>query len=228
MTGNTNRPDPPPRRYSSGQLVIPPLMGPPRVVFVAPRYPAGDYPQVSRIRSTLLSASLQGLRQMGWETRYFAQLPAALHQELRSLVAGVWVPLSLAVSHYEACDRMGLSRDETKEMGRGISLRTQKTFAATLGGIAAGAGATPWNIFQHTHRLWDRIFDGGDSVAYRAGPKDIDFVAMGCPLVRVPYFRTAMGSYYAAVAGLVSKSVHWHELREDHGDKAIALRISWV
>jgi hypothetical protein len=200
----------------------------PRELFLAPQFPLGNCPEVTRVRSTLLSASLQGVRQMGWEQRYFAALPAALHDEMRMLTAGVWVPLALPRAHYTACDEMGLSSDDMKEMGRAVSLRTQKTFVGTLGSVAAGAGATPWHIFQNSHRIWGRIFDGGDQAGYKVGPKDMDVVCMGCPLLRITYFRTAVGAYYAALAGLVTTSVHWRELPEHRGDATIGMRFSWV
>jgi len=204
-------------------------MSKPREVFLAPQFPTGDYPAVEHVRSTLLSASLQGVRHMGWEQRYFEALPVALHDEMRLLTAGVWLPIALAVEHYSACDRMGLSSDEMVAMGDSVAVRTQKTFVGTLGSVAAGAGATPWHIFQNGHRIWGRIFDGGDHVAYKVGPKDIDIVCMGCPLLRIGYFRTAMGAYYAALAGVVATSIHWRELPEyRRSDERLGLRISWV
>jgi len=200
-----------------------------REVFLTPQYPPGACPVAKQVRSTLLSASLQGVRSMGWEERYFAALAPELHDEMRMLPAGLWVPIALALAHYAACDAMDLSSDEMAEMGRSVSVRTQGTFVGTLGSVAAGAGATPWHIFQNGHRIWARIFDGGDHVAYKVGPKDIDIVCMGCPLLSIRYFRTAMGAYYAALAGVVAKSVHWHELHEyGPADLKLGLRISWV
>jgi hypothetical protein len=184
---------------------------------------------VSRVRSTLLSASLQGVRQMGWEKRYFEALPPELHDEMRMMTAGIWLPLEpLGFAHYTACDQMGLSVEDVKEMGKAVSIRTQKTFVGTLGNVAAGAGATPWHVFRNSHRIWARIFDGGDHIAYKVGPKDMDVVVMGCPLLRIRYFRTAVGAYYAALAGLVSQSSHWHELPEHRSDATMGMRLSWV
>jgi hypothetical protein len=203
-------------------------MARPRELFLAPQFPSGDYPLVRRVRSTLLSASLQGVRQMGWEKRYFDALPPALHDEMRMMTAGTWLPLDLGIAHYTACDSMGLSGDDMEEMGRAVSLRTQKTFVGTLGSVAAGAGATPWHIFQNSHRIWARIFDGGDHAGYKVGPKDMDVVCMGCPLLRIKYFRTAIGAYYAALAGLVAQSIHWRELTERRTDTTIEMRFSWV
>ena len=64
-----------------------------REIFLAPQYPSGHYPEVKQVRSTLLTASLQGVRHMGWEDRYFAALPHELHDQMRLLTAGTWVPI---------------------------------------------------------------------------------------------------------------------------------------
>jgi hypothetical protein len=200
-----------------------------REVFLAPQFADGAGPAVSRVRSTLLSASVTGVRAMGWEKRYFEALPPALHDEMRMMTAGSWAPLEIAMAHYTACDQMGLSSAEIEEMGRAVSIRTQKTFVGTLGSVAAGAGATPWTVFQHSHRIWARIFEGGDHVIYKAGPKDMDVVCSGCALLRLKYFRTAISAYYAAIAGLVAKSVH-SRVQAERGmaETTVAFRLSWV
>ena len=79
------------------------------------------------------------------------------------------------------------SIDDIKALGKSVSLRTQKTFVGTLGSVAAGAGATPWHIFRHGHRIWGRIFDGGDHVLYKAGLKGFPIT----PETRCPSATTA-------------------------------------
>jgi hypothetical protein len=203
-------------------------MARPHEVFVAPQFPGGC-PMVSRVRSTLLSASLTGVRAMGWESRYFDALPRELHDEMRMMTAGIWLPIEIGIAHYTACDRMGLTTAEIEEMGRMVSLRTQKTFVGTLGSVAAGAGATPWTVYQYIHRIWARIFDGGDHVVYKVGPKDMECVCTGCPLLRIKYLRTAFGAYYAAIVGLVAKSVHWREhVERGAPETSMTIRLSWV
>ena len=183
---------------------------------------------VTHVRSTLLTASRAGIRTLGWEERYLAALPAALHVQMRTLPPSVWVPLDIAREHYSACDRMDLSSEEMRTMGESVSLRTQQTFVGTLGRIAAGAGATPWHVIAHIHRIWGRIFQGGDHIAYKLGPKDVDLVTFGCSLIAIPYFRTAMCAYNAAVFGVTARTVHWRELPQPKADDVSAMRISWV
>jgi hypothetical protein len=165
---------------------------------------------------------------MGWESRYFAALPPRLHDEMRMLVAGTWVPLALAMDHYAACDRMDLTTDEKEHMGKQVSLRTQKTFVGTLGSVVAGAGATPWNVLTYTPRIWARIFEGGDCCVYKLGPKDALTVATANPLLRLDYFRTAIRAYYAALANLVSTTVYHREVAEYRNETQTGFRLSWA
>jgi hypothetical protein len=185
-------------------------------------------PPVTHVRSTLLSASLQGLRSFGWESRYFAALPKELHPVMTSIVAGSWTPIDIAFAHYTACDRMNLSTEEMARIGAEVSLRTQKTFVGTLGKAIASAGATPWHLLGHAHRIWGRVLDGGDQCVYKAGPKEAVVEACCDPLLRLTYFRAAHSAYYRVLCGLVAGSVFVRDVPKLRGEAAIGFRLSWV
>jgi hypothetical protein len=192
------------------------------------RHREDDPPPLRAVRSTLLSASLTGLRSMGWEERYFAALPKELHPVMRCLVAGVWTPASTALAHYRACDGMNLSTREMMAMGEAVSLRTQGTFVGTLGKAASGAGATPWHLFSQVHRIWGRMVDGGDNCVYRAGPKECVVTLVGVELLRIPYFRIACRAYYKVLAALVTKVVYMRDIPELATERDLVMRFSWV
>jgi hypothetical protein len=181
-----------------------------------------------RVRSTLIAASVQGLREMGWEDRYFAALAPERHMELRMLTAGVWVPIDLAITHYRACDAMGLTPLETERIGENVSLRTQKSFVGMLGRAAAGAGATPWNVLAHVHRIYARMVDGADHCVYRVGPKEALLVNVGCSLVEIPYFRTALVAYYRAIVGMLASTVYASEVPRYRRPLTVGVRLAWV
>jgi hypothetical protein len=197
-------------------------------VVVPLRYDVERLPLVTRVRSTLLSASLQGVRSMGFEERYLAQLPKPLHPTIASLVAGTWVPLDLAMAHYTACDRMALTPTEMALIGEEVSLKTQKTFLATVGKAAAGVGVTPWHFMTNIHRIWARIFEGGDLGVYRIGPKEALVQTVGCPLLRIPYIRTAIRAYYRVLPSLIASVVYAREVVSLGSETSIVLRISWA
>ncbi len=196
-------------------------------VFVEFQHPEGARP-VTEVRSTLLSASLQSVRALGWEERYFTQLPPALHEELRSLVPGAWVPLALAVEHYGACDRLHLTSDELSCIGEAVSRRTQATFIETVGKVAAGAGATPWNFLANAHRIWARMMNGGDHCVYKVGPKEAIVVLVGCPLLGIPYFRETIRAYYRALGAPLARSMFASEVSRHCGPTSLGIRLGWA
>lgn len=192
------------------------------------KYPPDRLPVVTRIRSTLLTASFEMIRQLGHEARYLGHLSPSQRDAIAGLVAGSWLPLEVGEAHYRACDAMDLSQDEIRRMGEEVSIRTQRTFMGTLAKIANSAGATPLFFFENSHRLWARVFDGGDQATHRCGPKETLTRIVGCPLVRVPYFRQAICHYYRAIAGAFSRSAFAHEERRYGSADELAIRISWV
>jgi hypothetical protein len=207
---------------------MPALRPEPYEVVLPFQYTPGHTRHVTRVRSTLLAASVQGLREMGWEARYFAALPPERHVELRTLTAGAWVPLELGVTHYSACDAIGLTEQEMDRMGENVSLRTQRSFVGMLGRAVAGVGGTPWNVIAHVHRIYARMIDGGDHCVYRVGPKEALLVNVGCPLVEIPYFRTAMIPYYRAIVGMLASTVYANEVPRYRAPLTVGVQLSWV
>lgn len=196
-------------------------------VFVEFSHPRGA-PPVIEVRSTLLAASRQSLRALGWEERYFAQLPTARHDEIRSLVPGGWVPIALAVEHYGACDRLHLTAEEHARMGEAVSRRTQGTFIETLGKAAGGAGATPWNFLANAHRIWARMMNGGDHCVYKVGPKEAIVVVVGCSLLGIPYFREGLRAYYRTLGERLARTLYANEVSRHCGPTSLGIRLSWV
>jgi hypothetical protein len=192
------------------------------------RFPRDATPPVTSVRSTLLAASRHTIRTMGWEERYLAVLPKELNLELQMLTAGSWVSLELATLHYTACDAMKLDPHDMNAIGADVSLRTQRTFIGTLGKAASGAGATPWLLLGNVHRIWDRMFEGGDNSVYKIGPKEALVLLQGCPLLELTYFRVGFLAYYRALAAILSRVAYTKESPMHRERGRIGFRISWV
>jgi hypothetical protein len=197
-------------------------------VVVPLAFPRGRTPRLARVRSTLITASLVAIRQMGWEERYYQALPPEMHDELRSLVAGSWSTLELATAHYTACDKMGLTSAEMIKMGEDVSQRTQKSFVATVARASVEAGASPWILFGTSRRVWERIFDGCDIAVYKLGPKEAYVEVVNCQLLGLPYFRAAFRAYFRTVVALLSKVVYTNEVMAYGTDSDAVFRFSWV
>jgi hypothetical protein len=190
--------------------------------------PRGRARTVTRVRSTLITASLVALRQMGFEERYYQALPKERHEDLHSLVAGSWVPLEIAMLHYTACDKLGLTAAEMTLLGEDVSQRTQKSFVATLAKASIAAGVSPWVLFSNAHRIWERVFEGGDIASYKLGPKEAYVEVAGCPLLALPYFRAAFRAYFRAVVALLSQVAYTHEVVAYGSESGAVFRFSWA
>jgi hypothetical protein len=146
----------------------------------------------------LLLSSIAALRARGLEEAYFAQLPSELHHCMRSLVAGTWLDLDVAIAHYGACRRLDLTKDQIEDNGREVGRRVQLTVLHTLTRLATGAGVTPWTVIPLFPTLTARMWQGGGSTVDKVGPKDVIIEVVQNPLMSNSYFRN---SYRGVIAG---------------------------
>jgi hypothetical protein len=196
------------------------------VQFPAPRPRLGA---CTEARSTLITLSLDAIRQRDCLAQYLRHLPACYRDDLLSSVAGVWLPLHLAKAHYQAVDALGFSTAEATAIGRTVGDRINGTLLGMMVKMAAEAGVTPWFILSNTGKLYERIFRGGGGTSIvRLGPKDALAEVVGVPLVAIPYFRAAMRGMFQAACELVCRRAYVRELPAQSGPWASAMRISWV
>lgn len=153
---------------------------------------------ITAVRSTLVSSSLQAVRNRGLNDQYFAVLNPALHDEMRTMVAGTWVPIDIAREHYLAMDAIILSQDDRIGIGREVADKVQGSLLGTLARLATGAGVTPWAGLGAMHRLWDRIFQGGGVSVIKNGPKDAELHLAQFSLMDIGYFNGAFRGVAAA------------------------------
>src|SRR3954470_3313458 len=83
--------------------------------------PAPLVREATQFRSTWLTSSLRALRERQLLDPYFAHLPRSLHETVRASVAGTWLPIDVALAHYEACDSLKLPLSEQLAMGREVT-----------------------------------------------------------------------------------------------------------
>jgi hypothetical protein len=197
-------------------------------VVTALRAPRESVPVVTQVRSTLLSTSLGVVRERGLWDRYREGLSRAEEESMVSLVPGSWVPVELALAHYDAMERLAFAPDEQLEIGKRVTFTIQRSVLGTLVRLAAGAGATPWDALSQFHRLWDRVFQGGDGAVYQLGPKDARIDLVQIPLLRIAYFRNAMRGLLMASAAGFCRVAHVREVPGSTTARSCAFRLSWA
>lgn len=178
----------------------------------------------------MLANSMAILRDRGREEEYFAALPACHHQEIRFVLAQAWMPMELALVHYEAMGQVFRTVPEQLENGRVASERTQNGWIRTIARTLQATGSL--DIPSALKRLpqgVERFCRGGGSVAvYRTGPKDARIELDGFPFVRIEYARNAwQGMFESALSLITQRLFVRQDLRFQQGDR-VGFTVSWV
>ena len=182
---------------------------------------------VRHARSTILLGSIAALRQAGHVDRYAAALPSGHRDELLQAVAGTWIAVDVAHSHYSACESLGLRPDEEMELGRAVFERTGDTMFGTVLRLAKGVGVTPWTLLPHLQRFWQRGYDGGGLSVVRLGPKEARIDLVQCSLAEGRYFRNGVRGLLQTVLQLFCTRAYMHETPGTRQPGTMSTRASW-
>jgi hypothetical protein len=180
------------------------------------------------LRSTWVTGSLEALKRRGLFDRYLDALPRAHHQEILSIVAGVWLPVRLAIVHYGACDAMGLSVPEKLELGSEVAAFANRSYVAYVAQVARAAGVTPWVVLEALPKLWQRGWRGGNVRIHKVGPKDARVEIRPWPLARFSYNRVATRGIISGLMKPLSNVVYVTELTRECSRDALIYRVAWA
>jgi hypothetical protein len=189
--------------------------------------PRERIPEAKLFRSTWLSSSILSLREHGDYERYLTLLEPRFRQEIESLVAGRWLPIEIAIAHYEACGRLGLTKSEIAERGLQVTRQVHQTVLATLLRLAREAGASPWTVYAQLDRLWDRVFHGGGVCVTKRGPKEAVIEIVQWPCANVPYCRAAMPAVVTAVTEMFCRKAYVQDMTRSERN-AMSLKCAWA
>jgi hypothetical protein len=183
---------------------------------------------VSDVRSTLIMAGIQSLREHGLFQLYSENLSGDARERIAGLAAGIWVPVELAVAHYSAMHRIGIERGTIEAIGAEVAARTWKHILSPVFARAKRIGPKPWEAFGHTHETINLNWRGGDVQILKEGPTQALYEWAGQPCAAVPYFVTSFGSFMRALTKLFSKRANHRVVHERCSPTSIVLRLSWT
>jgi hypothetical protein len=166
--------------------------------------PRDRVPVTTKFRSTWLSSSLKALRERNHFERYLSCLPPEHRDTVSGLVVGQWLPVEVAVAHYDACDRLELSEEEMVAIGAEVGKRAQGAVLSVGVNLAKGAGVTPWTIITRYPAIWDRTWVGGGVSIIKSGPKDARLEVAGWRCAHSKYCRVAFRGVLQGLAALFS------------------------
>lgn len=192
------------------------------------RFPRHRVPPVSRFRSTWLTSSLRALRSRGRYEEYLARLPPHHRELVQTAIAGLWLPIDVAVVHYEACQSLGFTPSEQFDIGREVTRFALNTSYSVALRMAREAGVTPWSCFALQGKLWEQVWSGGAVGVFKVGPKEARVELHGWPCAKVPYCRNALRGLLVGQTELFSTKAYAREIPTMCVESSLGFRVSWV
>lgn len=190
--------------------------------------PAIEISSVTSVRSTLLSSSLQAVRERSLDETYTRALPKRYHDQVLGTLAPVWLPIDVAMAHYRAMDSLALPEDQVLSIGRSVGDRLHGTFLGTIVRGARHAGITPWTLASKGERVWSRVFEGGAVGIVKLGPKDGLLSIRGLPLLSFDYFRVGLRGVICAGVEAVAQSCYVREKGYSLSPDGTDFLVSWA
>lgn len=181
----------------------------------------------THVRSTLLCASIQSLRNRGLYESYLSHLTPAQREEVHALTAGSWLPIDRAVVHYEACDRLDLERSQRIEIGGDVGQRIQQSLVSIIVRLSREGGLTPWSVVSRAEKLRQQTWQGGGIRVCKIGPKDASLEWLEQPCARYAHFRLGLQGILKAVCELYCRRAFVTEDPQPNHE-ALILRVSWA
>jgi hypothetical protein len=179
-------------------------------------------------RSTVLLGSIATLREADRFDEYQARLPLEHRETLLNMVAGAWIPIDVALAHYETCNALALPLDRQVANGRATFDKTRGTLLGTMLRMARESGMTPWSVFPYYQRFWERGYDGGGIAVTRLGPKEARLDLVQFRLVECPYYRHAVRGLATGVLELFCQKAYVTERPGMRSPASVSFRMQWV
>ena len=181
------------------------------------------------VRSTLLQSSIATLKTLGHYERYLKLLSPIHRETIVETIAPTWVPVAVALAHYQACEALELTAEQRIEIGEKVGDRMQGAFMETLTRAARSMGVTPWVLLKRFDVLWGRLFQGGSFELVKVGPKDLTIEIVGAAIPRYQYVREGFcgvvraGYKYVGVRAAYVRVAQW-----DPAKDKFVMRAAWV
>lgn len=191
-------------------------------------YGAGDITTVVGVRSTLLAASTQAVRECGLYDAYVAALPQRYHEQVLGTLTPVWLPLEVAMAHYQALDSMALPEDQLVSIGYSVGGRLQGAYLSTLARGVKHARVNLWALSGKLGGLWDRVFEGGGMAVEKLGPKDAQVALRGLPLLQSRHFRVGFRGVIRQGIEALTNRCYVREIPARPNSDAVDFLASWV
>ena len=178
---------------------------------------------LTALRRMLIQSSIAELKEFGLYDRYCSKLDAATLSGITDHIGPGWIPVQLAMAHYQACDELGLGDEQLATLGA----RAGATLASNL--LVTSAKISPWEAIHAFWRMGRRINEGGSSQYVKLGPTRLQIESLGNPLQTIAYYRLASLGFYRSAFGALGVQVREVKIMSYRAPTgSLDVRISWT
>jgi hypothetical protein len=167
------------------------------------------------------------LRELGHYEAYEANLAPEPRAALDATPAGIWIAVSLARAHLEACNALRLPEHVALEMGRGLGSRLHSPVLGLALRLAGAAGATPMLLAEKAVKLWPQRNDGGDLLIVQETRSSARIELLGYTLADIPYARLVWRGNLETIAQVILRRARVTEIREACDEQTLAYAMTW-
>jgi hypothetical protein len=190
---------------------------------------SADVRPPSRYRGSWLRSSMQTLRHRGHFDAYRTHLSESDRFELDALPTAAWIPARILMSHYAACDKLGLKSEELHAMGLETTRLAMGNSFRITSRAASGIGlVTPWAALDQFPKFWTHVADGGVIEVVKVHPKEAHVGLFAFPPARYAYNRYATRGIMEAALELFCQRVFVSNIVPKCNDDTLVFRIAWV
>jgi hypothetical protein len=181
------------------------------------------------VRNLLIQSSLLELKENGYYERYSKNIdPKVLESLLASLAPG-WIPMDLALAHYQACERLELTPDELSAVGTRVGTRVQSALLVSLAKTVREANYDIWMATGQLNRMLRRLHHGGSVQMVKVGPKDKLLEERGFQVTRYNYVRQCHLAVTRATYAALGASVKYAKIVSyDAATDDFVIGIGWL
>lgn len=187
----------------------------------------GRVVETTQFRSSWLASSLRAVRNRGRIDEYKRGLEPRHQATILESVAGVWLPIDVAIAHYRAIDALRFGAQEAYQMGMEAQSLGHSTTNILIKKASQTAGVTPWTIFGQLRRLWERTWVGGDFAVFRPGPKDAVLEVVGWSIAPSTYVHHAMRGVIFRIVSPFCERMFIREI-PIRSATSLSYRLSWA
>jgi hypothetical protein len=196
--------------------------------FLPFRFPLARTPQATEVRSTVIVSGIQAVRARNLYDAYMGHLAPPARAEVQSLIAGMWIPISLGLDHYGAMGRLALDPITVDAIGAEVADRLNRSALSIAVKLSKEAGVTPWTALAQAHRITDINWRGSDVMVHKLGPKEARYDWVGQPCAGIPYFVAGFAGFLRALVGLFCSRAFIRSVPERGSPTTVSYRLSWV